>query len=127
MPEALSNQAFTSENSPPQRTKGSMEKMQHMNQAINRMARPSRVLMSLCRRTKISGKIPTIMVRMALSSSGENDESKPSTAATSADRNMKLAQQISAMPTFRDITPQFIVPAPVYTIDSAPQCRRPLR
>ena len=86
--------------------------MQQRNQAISRMARPSRVLMSLLRRTKIRGKTPTIIVRTALRKSGEKEESKPSSAATRADRNMNTAQQISAMPTLRDMTPRFIVPVP---------------
>ena len=115
MPDVLSNQALTSENSPPQSTYGSIENTQLKNQAMSRIARPSRVLMSLCRRTKTSGKMPTIIVRMPLSSSGEKDESNPSSAATSADRNMNTAQQISAIPTFLDMTPTFIDPIPVCT------------
>ena len=76
IPEVLSNQAFASENSPPQRRYGSIPKRQQKNHERMSVASPSRKLMSLRFLTNTTGNIPARRVTHPLSSSGENAVSK---------------------------------------------------
>ena len=107
-PETLSNQAFTSVNSPPHSTYGSIPNMNESIHERTMVRKPSFRVIAEAFFTKMKGNAPTRRVMTKLMSNGVNAESMPYIMDTTRDMNMNSALTSSASPTFRDIDLMFI-------------------
>ena len=107
-PETLSNQAFISENSPPQSTYGSIPKMNDSIQEIMIVRYPLFIEVSVPFLTKMNGKHPVINVTRKLMSRGVNAESNPFNIDMMTDMNMNRALISNAFPMFVDMTFTFM-------------------
>jgi hypothetical protein len=120
-PETLSNQAFISENSPPQSTYGSIPKIKERNQARTTVRKPSRSVIAGAFFTKIKGKPPTMRVIMKLMARGPKAESIPLNTETITDINMKSALTRRARPTLSDMTFTFISIVVSFSVQNSPK------